>query len=993
MSERTNSLNSIFELQKTGQLNQLIRKLERFLHSDLNVSERADAQFYLGIARTDKGDYAEGIRLLAAAQDGFQELRQSEKIALCLAEQALNHYRQGGGRGGDSNQAKALELLQEAEDVLKQIEGREQQLLREAFAKVAFYRAVVYSQTGKRETAYQFYQKAYELYQDNPWELAKVSDSLGTYYFALGRFTLARLYYERSIEKKEEVGDVFGLCITFSNLGKLLLERGRYHDAQRYLRKALANGQKIHNHQGVAIYLNELGRISLQLQEIDGAVEFLIQCLRHCQQKYPQTRALAHKNLARACLFKEDPQKGLVHIEQSLKLFQRLGSSEGIGIAKRTEGRLLGALKEYEKAMQTFQCAIEMFRQVHKPREMAATLVDLAIVQQEIKQKEKAFGSLKQALQISEGLNDDHVVQRIQDEFHRIDPSEALKIAIQRQVGKEAAAISASLIGHQEVVTVLFSDIKSFTHFSTNHPPIEVVETLNDYFWEMTHVVMEHNGHVDKFIGDGLMVIFRGDVKGHHPYRAVSAGLDMLERLRSLNRDRKRLGLWEIHIRIGIHAGEVIIGNIGSYEKMDYTAIGSTVNLAQRLEAHARPGTVLISKSAYQQVSGFFTCYRRLPFIPKGFHDEVENWEATAYRDLIRFKPVFVGYGEVVEPQPGVIALEVGNKTVPGVIDHHQEDAEKECTASLIYRYPHLILDHEGIEDIEEVKFVMHEPPDFDTIVAAYFTQNLIEKGVLPTGSRELSEYTRLVDSAMLPKTDRPWETPYGVLQGIFEKNRRYCEQKGVSEKFSNYYRLQRGFYLMEYLCLKVAEGLTLDDPHLFQEDYPFERERKLIREDTALYVEDLKKAEISLITLPRTEGHGEKEVDVLLIKNPKSVLFKDWARGDREHSPKGEGFTMLMANYDHKRYIISVDPVSGVMLKGLGAALEKAEVKKRKQLGKERPIDPQRQGYENSDPWYDGRGPLFNYTIVDAPRNGTVLTEKEIREITEDVNAWRLDD
>ena len=148
-----------------------------------------------------------------------------------------------------------------------------------------------------------------------------------------------------------------------------------------------------------------------------------------------------------------------------------------------------------------------------------------------------------------------------------------------------------------------------------------------------------------------------------------------------------------------------------------------------------------------------------------------------------------------------------------------------------------------------------------------------------------------------------------------------------------------------------------------------------------------------SLITLPRSGDHGEKEVDLLLIQNPRSALFKDWARSDREHSRKGKGFAMLLTNYDDQRYIISVDPVAGVTLKGLGAALEQAETKKRRRLGKERPIEPRRPGYENSDPWYDGRSPIFNYTIVDTPRGGTVLTEKEIREIMKNVKEWSTGD
>jgi hypothetical protein len=301
----------------------------------------------------------------------------------------------------------------------------------------------------------------------------------------------------------------------------------------------------------------------------------------------------------------------------------------------------------------------------------------------------------------------------------------------------------------------------------------------------------------------------------------------MLERLKELNRERKRLGLWEIQIRIGIHSGDVIIGNVGSYEKMDYTAVGSTVNLTQRLEAHARPNTVLISKATYQQISGHFACYRRLPFIPKGFEQEVENWEVRGARNLVRFTPIFINNGEVITPEPDVITLDIENDIFP----EKQRDKEHICTSSQIYRYPHLVLDHDGIDTIEPVKIAIRHQPGFDAILAAYFSQYLFENGVLPIGARELSEYTKLVVSDQLPLSDSPWDTPYGVLQGIFEKDRRYCEEKRLPPEVSDSYRLQRGFYLLEYLCLRVAEGLSLYDPNLFEEDYPFEQERKLMRE------------------------------------------------------------------------------------------------------------------------------------------------------------------
>jgi hypothetical protein len=343
--------------------------------------------------------------------------------------------------------------------------------------------------------------------------------------------------------------------------------------------------------------------------------------------------------------------------------------------------------------------------------------------------------------------------------------------------------------------------------------------------------VTERNGFVDKFIGDGLMAIFRGETKGYHPYRAVLAGLKMLERLAEFNRERRRLGLWELQVRIGIHTGDAIIGNIGSYEKMDYTAIGSTVNLAQRLEAYARPNTVLISKATYQYISGHFTCYRRQAFVPKGFHDEVESWEVRGARELVRFQPVFVTPPGVVPAAPGVIVL----SAIPAATADRGTELLRECAAALIYRHPHVVLDQAGNTSITEVKIVLPTQLNFDLLVAAYFTQHVIEQGVLPVGAKELSEYARLLALDALPPTTCPWNTPVGVWQGIIVKDRRYCAQHGIAPENSARYRVQRGFYLLEYLCLKLAEGLTFSDPALFQEDYPFEQERQLLRAESSL--------------------------------------------------------------------------------------------------------------------------------------------------------------
>lgn len=155
----------------------------------------------------------------------------------------------------------------------------------------------------------------------------------------------------------------------------------------------------------------------------------------------------------------------------------------------------------------------------------------------------------------------------------------------------------------KKVLTVLFSDIAGFTSWCTTQEPGEIRSTLNEYFEEMTKIVFKHGGTIDKFIGDGLMVFF-GDPLEHpdHALRAVKAAMEMQQKARELKERWQREGRMPIKIRIGIHTGEVIVGNMGSEQRMDYTVLGANVNLAQRLESNAPLEGILVSDAVYQRV-------------------------------------------------------------------------------------------------------------------------------------------------------------------------------------------------------------------------------------------------------------------------------------------------------------------------------------------------------------------------------------------------------
>lgn len=148
-----------------------------------------------------------------------------------------------------------------------------------------------------------------------------------------------------------------------------------------------------------------------------------------------------------------------------------------------------------------------------------------------------------------------------------------------------AGRLSRGLGGTRKKVCVLFSDIRNFTSRSEGQSPEEVIALLNEYFSEMTQAIHNHEGTVDKFIGDGMMAFFGAPNPLDCPERnALSAAQEMLARLSHVNTNLQSRGIKPISIGIGLHAGEVIIGHVGSATRHEYTAIGDVVNTASRLE-------------------------------------------------------------------------------------------------------------------------------------------------------------------------------------------------------------------------------------------------------------------------------------------------------------------------------------------------------------------------------------------------------------------------
>jgi adenylate cyclase len=152
---------------------------------------------------------------------------------------------------------------------------------------------------------------------------------------------------------------------------------------------------------------------------------------------------------------------------------------------------------------------------------------------------------------------------------------------------EQILARDPGLSGVEQTITVMFVDIRSFTRRSETSSPAEMVGLLNEFFKVMVEIVeARHGGMIQKFLGDGFMALFGiGPDSEGHATSAVHAGEDMLRSLVNLNERLVSMSVEALKIGIGIHTGPAIVGSIGSPDRLEYTAIGSTVNLASRIES------------------------------------------------------------------------------------------------------------------------------------------------------------------------------------------------------------------------------------------------------------------------------------------------------------------------------------------------------------------------------------------------------------------------
>jgi adenylate cyclase len=201
-----------------------------------------------------------------------------------------------------------------------------------------------------------------------------------------------------------------------------------------------------------------------------------------------------------------------------------------------------------------------------------------------------------------------HVLQ-IRETLKAIKENNILKMYVDETVLNFMGTreFESSLIANETIeATVAFIDICSFTSISENEPADVVVKLLNRYFDVMVKEIIEHNGYVDKFIGDSIMAVFRSK---DHLNNAIEASLAVKRQIEKLPALENHISFMP-QITIGLNTGEMVSGNIGSatLRRLDYTVIGDAVNVASRLQSAAKENQILITEDTYKKVKDKFKC-------------------------------------------------------------------------------------------------------------------------------------------------------------------------------------------------------------------------------------------------------------------------------------------------------------------------------------------------------------------------------------------------
>jgi class 3 adenylate cyclase/predicted Ser/Thr protein kinase len=440
-------------------------------------------------------------------------------------------------------------------------------------------------------------------------------------------------------------------------LGELYLDWGFLESAEEVLHRGLQRGVKTQDERVQAIMCNYLGRValgkgqraleagkkSLARQELVKAGQWLDAAIRMEQalgRRYSQ--AAANRDRALVCLAQDDLAGARANAAVAEELFRgapfegaattNTDHEEGLARTWQVQGMIARQQGEHAESQQLLRKALIHFDRIadylegtRTQLEIARTLADAGAISQVV------TAAYLDALNRAESCRRTHLVRAIEDELRALDHDAHWRHVLGRVRGRSSLSDTSSLAdGASEVVSVLFLNLRNFMPFCQGMEPEEVMQTLNHVLADLAEPLGRADAQVTAHLGGGFMALVRGP---GHAWRAVDAALELIAVAEEFNRPRAVLGMQQMPVRVAVASGPVCLGNVGTYQKMEFTAIGNAVNLAARLVRQGQDGQPCVSRETRQLVGERFSYETSSPrTLDLGALGRHEVWDVTGRR-------------------------------------------------------------------------------------------------------------------------------------------------------------------------------------------------------------------------------------------------------------------------------------------------------------------------------------------------------------------------
>ncbi len=586
-----------------------VQRIQASLAGLASPEEQRVARQFIGWMAAERGDYAR-------AEEELMPLVEIREVAgwalLGLAFVAMRAR----------NTDLALQRLQHAEEFAV----ADPALL----AGVRLLQGTTRFHRGETDGVLEQFEEAAALAGAERFSYGRIMDALGMWYAGRDNVQAAIEFFTRALEHKQRFQDDAGLAVTHGQLGRLHLDWGQLDLAEHHFCEDLEICRRVDDRRGECQMYNLLGQVALARGDLAGASEYLHYSVEGAKAGgWTVLEGYARKDLALCHLREHDTVAANEQLDLARQFFEQAAFEEGLAHVQRVRGILFRNEDQWIESDQCLRRALIFFEQANEQAEAARTRLESALTL-------KARGAptplvrdeFIRAVESAEKSRRPQLVQSADRELAAVDPAAGARHVYRRIRGTRIDEDSTSLTSaERDTVTIFFFDLQGFTAWSRETDPSVVMLSLNQMMAAFREATVRHEVQVIEYMGDGFLALSRGP---NHAHRGVQAALDLYVALDEFNRPRRTLSLPAFACRIGISTGEVVLGNVGTYDKIDYRAVGTTVNLAARIQNEARPDCPCVSDATWQAVQNDFSVAGDSPrrLVLKGL-GEVTVWDVT----------------------------------------------------------------------------------------------------------------------------------------------------------------------------------------------------------------------------------------------------------------------------------------------------------------------------------------------------------------------------